>query len=181
MTLPPRKHPWQKLPLRPLPPRKPRQRMRPSISKACYPAPSAGKQKKNALPFWQSIDISPHLGYTKHRKGAASRRLPIDYREVTGAVGGWRLLLFIICLDDQGNDSSNDHAELKNSFPCNIHACHPLSQWIGGKRSGLPPKGGTACRGAGSTIHSLSQNAANCKQNTYKCGKKPLQQWKSVL
>lgn len=162
MTLPPRKHPWQKLPLRklrpqqkplsrPLLPRKPRQRIRPSISKACYPAPSAGKQKKNALPFWQSIDISPHLGYTKHKKGAASRRLPIDYREVTGTVGGWRLLLFIICLDDQGNDSSNDHAELKNSFPCN-HAITP-SLSIGGKRRLSPPKkvGGTACRGADGT------------------------------
>ena len=167
MTLPPRKHPWQRLPLkrlplrklrpqqkhplRPLPPRKPRQRIRPSISKACCPAPSAGKQKKNALPFWQSIDISPHLGYTKHKKGAASRRLPIDYREVTGTVGGWRLLLFIICLDDQGNDSSNDHAELKNSFPCN-HAITP-SLSIGGKRRLSPPKevGGTACRGADST------------------------------
>ena len=49
------------------------------------------------------------------------------HREVTARLEAWRLLLFIICLENQGNDSSNEHAELKNPFPCNIHTCHPLS------------------------------------------------------
>ena len=62
------------------------------------------------------------------------------HREVTARLEAWRLLLFIICLENQGNDSSNEHAELKNSFPCNIHTCHPLSFTIGGKRSITPEK-----------------------------------------
>ena len=130
-----------------------------------------------------AVDKRPKSGYSIDKEGAASRSAPPRTRlRDNRYFGRGRLsLLVIVILANQGNDSCNDHAELKNSFPCNIHACHPLSQWIGGKRSGLPPKGGTACRGAGSTIHSLSQNAANCKQNTHKYGKKPLQQWKSVL
>lgn len=48
------------------------------------------------------------------------------HREVTARLEAWRLLLFIICLENQGNDSSNEHAELKNPFPCNIHTCHEL-------------------------------------------------------
>ena len=122
-----------------------------------------------------AVDKRPKSGYSMDKEGAASRSAPPRTRlRDNRYFGRGRLsLLIIVILANQGNDSSNDHAELKNSFPCNIHACHPLSQWIGGKRSGLPPKGGTACRGAGSTIHSLSQNATNCKQNTYKCGKSP--------
>ena len=138
-------------------------------------------RNKKALPEGRAVDKMKDLGYSMDTGVLPVGRLPHALRRDNRYFGGQRLSLLVICLENQGNDSSNDHAELKNSFPCNIHACHPLSQWIGGKRSGLPPKGGTACRGAGSTIHSLSQNAANCKQNTYKCGKKPLQQWKSVL
>ena len=48
------------------------------------------------------------------------------HREVTARLEAWRLLLFIIYLENQGNDSSNEHAELKNPFPCNIHTCHEL-------------------------------------------------------
>ena len=48
------------------------------------------------------------------------------HREVTARLEAWRLLLFIICLENQGNDSSNEHAGLKNPFPCNIHTCHEL-------------------------------------------------------
>ena len=48
------------------------------------------------------------------------------HREVTACLEARRLLLFVICLENQGNDSSNEHAELKNSFPCNIHTCHEL-------------------------------------------------------
>ena len=82
------------------------------------------------------------------------------HREVTARLEAWRLLLFIICLENQGNDSSNEHAELKNPFPCNIHTCHelrsdchrqsfyfyslrdapPHSFTIGGKRSITPDK-----------------------------------------
>ena len=138
---------------------------------------------KMCQPEDGAVDKKPKSGYSIDKEGAASRSAPPRTRlRDNRYFGRGRLsLLVIVILANQGNDSCNDHAELKNSFPCNIHACHPLSQWIGGKRSGLPPKGGTACRGAGSTIHSLSQNAANCKQNTHKCGKKPLQQRKSVL
>ena len=62
------------------------------------------------------------------------------HREVTARLEAWRLLLFIIDLENQSNDSSNEHAELKNSIPCNIHTCHPLSFTIGGKRSITPEK-----------------------------------------
>ena len=48
------------------------------------------------------------------------------HREVTACLEARRLLLFVICLENQGNDSSNEHAELKNPFPCNIHTCHEL-------------------------------------------------------
>lgn len=48
------------------------------------------------------------------------------HREVTARLEAWRLLLFIICLKKQSNDSGNEHAELKNPFPCNIHTCHEL-------------------------------------------------------
>ena len=48
------------------------------------------------------------------------------HREVTARLEARQLLLFIICLENQGNDSSNEHAELKNPFPCNIHTCHEL-------------------------------------------------------
>ena len=130
-----------------------------------------------------AVDKRPKSGYSIDKEGAASRSAPPRTRlRDNRYFGRGRLsLLVIVGLENQGNDSSNDHAELKNSFPCN-HAITP-SLSIGGKRRLLPPKkvGGTACRGAGSTIHSLSQNATNCKQNTHKYGKKPIQQRKSVL
>ena len=50
----------------------------------------------------------------------------------------WRLLLIIIRLDNQSDDCGNDHAELKQSFPCN-HNHHPLS-CDRGQRSITPEK-----------------------------------------
>ena len=61
-----------------------------------------------------------------------------NYEEVTASVEGRQLLLLIICLENQGNDSRNDHAELKQFCPRN-HNRHPLScDW--GQRRALPPK-----------------------------------------
>ena len=48
------------------------------------------------------------------------------HREVTARLEARQLLLFIVCLKKQSNDSGNGHAELKNPFPCNIHTCHEL-------------------------------------------------------
>ena len=67
-------------------------------------------------------------------------RFPVRLQRSNRGCGSQRLLLFIIDLENQSNDSSNEHAELKNSFPCNIHTCHPLSFTIGGKRSITPEK-----------------------------------------
>ena len=67
-------------------------------------------------------------------------RLPHALRRDNRYFGGQQLSLLVICLENQGNDSSNEHAELENSFPCNIHTCHPLSFTIGGKRSITPEK-----------------------------------------
>ena len=63
-----------------------------------------------------------------------------DYEEITVTLGkvGRLSLLIIVCLENQGNDSCNNHAELKQFFPCN-HNRHPLScDW--GQRRALPPK-----------------------------------------
>ena len=109
------------------------------------------------------------------------------HREVTARLEAWRLLLFIICLENQGNDSSNEHAELKNPFPCN-HSCHelrsdchrqsfyfyslrdapPHSFTIGGKEASPPTKSrGTAYRGTtGSTGNGISQDSTDCKENS---------------
>ena len=45
----------------------------------------------------------------------------------------------IVGLENQSNDSGNDHAELEQFFPCN-HNRHPLSKSIGGKKKYSPPK-----------------------------------------
>ena len=62
-----------------------------------------------------------------------------DYEEITVALGkvGRLSLLIIVCLENQGNDSRNDHAELKNSFPCN-HAITPSHIGLGAKKSITP-------------------------------------------
>ena len=55
---------------------------------------------------------------------------------------------------------------MKNSFPCNIHTCHPLSYDWGQKRRIITPEktGGTAYRGTtGSTVNSLSHDSTDCK------------------
>ena len=68
-------------------------------------------------PGWrEAIDKAPEMGYSKDTKGAASRTAPVCYREVTVTLEEWRLLLFAI-LENQTNDSQNDHAELKQFTP----------------------------------------------------------------
>ena len=78
--------------------------------------------------------------------------LPVDgfplyvYKEVTVCWGAWRLLLFIIRLNNQGDQCDKENAELEQFLPCN-HIHHPLSLDWG--QEALPPmKGGTAYRGA---------------------------------
>ena len=90
-----------------------------------------------------------------------------DYEEITVTLGkvGRLSLLIIVGLENQGNDSRNDHAELKKSFPCN-HNRHPLSHWIGGKEEHHPRRKsrGTAYRGTtDSTANSVPQELINCK------------------
>ena len=80
------------------------------------------------------------LGYSMDTGVLPVGRLPHALRRDNRYFGERRLSLLVICLENQGNDSSNEHAELKNPFPCNIHTCHPLSFTIGGKRSITPEK-----------------------------------------
>ena len=67
----------------------------------------------------ETIDKAPEMGYSKDTKGAASRSAPPhSYRGVADTLGKvGRLLLFIVVLEDQSNDSQNDHAELKQFTP----------------------------------------------------------------
>ena len=69
---------------------------------------------------------------------------PLSYKEVTVAVEGWRLLLFISDdLEDQSEKRNDEGTKLKQLGPCN-HIAHPLSLRIGGKEdhpreTGEPP------------------------------------------
>ena len=70
-----------------------------------------------------------------------------NYEEVTASVEGRQLLLLIICLENQGDKSNKEQSELNQFFPCN-HNRHPLSHWMGAKKSitpeenrGEPPTG----------------------------------------
>ncbi len=76
-------------------------------------------------------------------KGAANRRSAplVLLHEVT--VHQWglgRLLLFIIRLENQGDQSDQKCTEHKNICPCNFHIVHPLSFDWG--QEVLPPKEG---------------------------------------
>ena len=105
------------------------------------------------------------LGYSMDTGVLPVGRLPHALRRDNRYFGGQRLSLLVICLENQGNDSSNEHAELENSFPCNIHTCHPLSFTIGGKEASPPKKSrGTAYRGTGSTTDSVAQISTDCKK-----------------
>ena len=74
-----------------------------------------------------SIDKSLKSGYTKENEGATGRRFPRScYKEVTACLEAGRLLLFIFCLDNQGDKCDKENAELKQFLPCN-HTDHPLS------------------------------------------------------
>ena len=74
------------------------------------------------------------LGYSMNTGVLPVGQLPHALRRDNRYFGERRLSLLVICLENQGNDSSNEHAELKNPIPCN-HNRHPLSFTIGGKRS----------------------------------------------
>jgi len=61
------------------------------------------------------LDNSAQPGYTKHRKGAAGRRLAPDYlKEVTAQLGNWgRLLLFaVIDLNEQAANADDYQTKL---------------------------------------------------------------------
>ena len=75
------------------------------------------------------------LGYSMNTGVLPVGRLPHALRRDNRYFGERRLSLLVICLENQSNDSGNEHAELKNPFPCNIHTCHPLSFTIGGKEA----------------------------------------------
>ena len=105
------------------------------------------------------------LGYSMDTGVLPVGRLPHALRRDNRYFGGQRLSLLVICLENQGNDSSNEHAELENSFPCNIYTCHPLSFTIGGKEASPPKKSReTAYRGTGSTTDSVAQISTDCKK-----------------
>ena len=55
-------------------------------------------------------------GIVKTQRVLPVGRLPLHHREVTVILEEWRLLLFAI-LENQTNDSQNDHAELKQFTP----------------------------------------------------------------
>ena len=118
------------------------------------------------------------LGYSMDTGVLPVGRLLHALRRDNRYFGGQRLSLLVICLENQGNDSSNEHAELENSFPCNIHTCHPLSFTIGGKEASPPKKSrGTAYRGTGSTTDSVAQISTDCKKRAghiaQQCGDMP--------
>ena len=58
----------------------------------------------------------PKWGIVKTQRVLPVGRLPLHHREVTVILEEWRLLLFAI-LENQTNDSQNDHAELKQFTP----------------------------------------------------------------
>ena len=73
---------------------------------------------QNCPGHWREvIDKAPEMGYSKDTKGAASRTAPVCYREVTVTFGRVRRLLLFAILENQSNDSQNDHAELKQFTP----------------------------------------------------------------
>ena len=80
------------------------------------------------------------LGYSMDTGVLPVGRLSHALRRDNRYFGGQRLSLLVICLENQGNDSSNEHAELENSFPCNIHTCHPPLVYDWGQRSITPEK-----------------------------------------
>ena len=93
------------------------------------------------------IDFFPYHVILKIKRGVAGRREPPhDITEVTvKRVRLGRLLLFIIYLDDQGNDADDQNTELKQ-VGIGHHAITPLLCSGGGKevsassrRRGLPP------------------------------------------
>ena len=89
------------------------------------------------------IDFFPYHVILKIKRGAAGRREPPhDITEVTvKRVRLGRLLLFIIYLDDQGNDADDQNTELKQ-VGIGHHAITPLLCSGGGKKFGLLPKKG---------------------------------------
>ena len=71
---------------------------------------------------------------------------PLSYKEVTVAVEGWRLLLFIADdLEDQSEKRNDEGTKLKQLGPCN-HIAHPLFLTNRGQRRSPPRNGGTAYR-----------------------------------
>ena len=75
------------------------------------------------------------------QEGATSRSAPqVSQEEIIVTLESRRLSLLVVILANQGNDSDNEHAELKNFFPCNIHTCHPPHIGLGAKEDYHPQK-----------------------------------------
>ena len=72
--------------------------------------------QKNPPGWREAIDKAPEWGIVKTQRVLPVGRLPLHHREVTVILEEWRLLLFAI-LENQTNDSQNDHAELKQFTP----------------------------------------------------------------
>lgn len=89
-----------------------------------------------------------------------------NYEEVTASVEGRQLLLLIICLENQGDKRNKEQSELNQFFPCN-HVHTPFLA-IGGKEDHYPRRKsrGTAYRGTGNTMDSISQDSGNCKEKS---------------
>ena len=97
--------------------------------------------KKSPTQMAGDVDKPSKMRYSNHRKGATGRRFtPVTERSNRnlGECGGYFFLL-VSLLASQRDYCNDNHAESKNSFPCN-HAQHPLSISIGGKRSVTPEK-----------------------------------------
>ena len=110
------------------------------------------------------IDIIPRLGYTIYRKWCYRQTVPpLSYKEVTVAVEGWRLLLFISNdLNDQSEKRNDEGTKLKQLGPCN-HIAHPLFFTNRGQRRS-PPKTGEPPTVPGSTIHRIPQRSTKCNR-----------------
>lgn len=69
---------------------------------------------KNTPEILRGVDNIPKFSYNNIKKGATDRRFPFrSYREVTVCREAWRLLLFIFCLDNQGDKCDNEHSKTK--------------------------------------------------------------------
>ena len=109
--------------------------------------------KKSPAQMAGDVDKPSKMRYSNHRKGATGRRFtPVTERSDRnlGECGGYFFLLVSI-LASQRDYCNDNHAESKNSFPCNHE--QPPSLYRLGAKEVSPPKrklrgqpGGSAAR-----------------------------------